>query len=102
MLSQVSHVKYPHVALLEYVSNDQLPRDTRIFAPFDGVSAGDVPLDHANKDRFSGAASSAAAKAICNALTDDPLRPSTNRDHSHVINPDVTGSRPRLQRTVAY
>ena len=38
------------MTLVEYVSNDQLPRGTRIFAPFDGVSAGDVPLDHANKD----------------------------------------------------
>ena len=70
----------------------------------DGVSAVYVPLDEADSNRVTGVVASAAAKAMGNALADEPLLIFTNRDSDqlHIVMPDLTGSRPRLQRIVAH
>ena len=84
--------------------NDQLPGEAYIVARRDGVSAVYVPLDEASSNRVTGAVASAAAKAIGNALADEPLLLFTNRegDQLHIIRPDLVGSRPMLQRIVAH
>ena len=84
--------------------NSQLPEEAHIVARRDGVSAVYVPLGAADSNRVTGAAASAAAKTIGNALADDSLLLFTNRDGDqlHIIKPDLTGSRPRLQRIVAH
>ena len=84
--------------------NDQLPDEAHIVARRDGVSLVYIPLDNANSNRVTGAVASAAAKTVGNVLDDDLLLLFTNRDGDqlHIVNPDLTGSRPRLQRIVAY
>ena len=84
--------------------NDQLPSEAYIVARRDGVSAVYVPLDGADSNRVTGVVASAAAKAMGNTLADEPLLLFTNRDGDqlHIIRPDLAGSRPRLQRIVAY
>ena len=68
------------------------------------VSAVYVPLDGADSNRVTGIVASAAAKAMGNALADEPLLLFTNRDGDqlHIIRPDLTDSRPRLQRIAAH
>ena len=89
---------------LESAGNNQLPTEARIVARRDGVSAVYVPLDEADSNRVTGVVASAAAKAMGNALADEPLLLFTNRDSDqlHIVMPDLTGSRPRLQRIVAH
>ena len=89
---------------LESAGNNQLPKEAHVVARRDGVSAVYVPLDDAGSNRVTGATASAAAKAIGNALADDPLLLFINRDSDqlHIISPDLAGSRPRLQRIVAH
>ena len=84
--------------------NDQLPSEAYIVARRDGVSAVYVPLDGADSNRVTGVVASAAAKAMGNTLADEPLLLFTNRDGDqlHIVMPDLTGSRPRLQRIVAH
>ena len=89
---------------LQPVSNQQLPEEAYIVARRGGVSVVYVPLDDANTNRVTGAAASAAAKAIGNVLADDPLLLFTNRDGDqlHIIRPDLSGSRTKLQRIVSH
>ena len=89
---------------LTSAGNDQLPDEAHIVARRDGVSLVYVPLDNANTNRVTGAVASAAAKTIGNVLDDDLLLLFTNRDRDqlHMVNPDLTSSRPRLQRIVAH
>ena len=89
---------------LTSAGNDQLPYEAHIVARRDGVSLVYIPLDNAGSDRVTGAVASAAAKTVGNVLDDDLLLLFTNRarDQLHIVNPDLTGSRPRLQRIVAY
>ena len=89
---------------LNSAGNDQLPDEAHIVARRDGVSLVYIPLDNAGNDRVTGAVASAAAKTVGNVLDDDLLLLFTNRDRNqlHIVNPDLTGSRPRLQRIVAY
>ena len=84
--------------------NDQLPDEAYIVARRDGVSAVYVPLDGADSNRVTGVVASAAAKAMGNALADETLLLFTNRDGDqlHIIRPDLTDSRPRLQRIAAH
>ena len=84
--------------------NDQLPDEAYIVARRDGVSAVYVPLDGADSNRVTGVVASAAAKAMGNALADEPLLLFTNKDGDqlHIISSDLAGSRPRLQRIVAH
>ena len=61
-------------------------------------------LDNADTNRVNGIVVSAAAKALGNVLADDLLLVFTNRDRDqlHIISPDLSGNRPKLQRLVAY
>ena len=89
---------------LESSGNAQLPNDAHLAARRDGVTVAYIPLDDAPTNRVNGIVASAAAKALGNILADDLLLVFTNRDRDqlHVISPDLSGSRPKLQRLVAY
>ena len=70
-----------------------LPSDARLLARRDGVSALYIPLDGADGNRVTGG-----------AVADEPLLLFTSRDRDelHVIYPDLSGSRPSLQRMVFH
>ena len=89
---------------LESAGNAQLPRDAYLAARRDGVTIAYIPLDDAPTNRVNGIVASAAAKALGNILADDLLLVFTNRDRDqlHIISPDLSSSRPKLQRLVAY
>ena len=89
---------------LESAGNAQLPKDAHVAARRDGVTVAYIPLDNADTNRVNGIVVSAAAKALGNILADDLLLVFTNRgrDQLHIISPDLSGSRPMLQRLVAY
>ena len=89
---------------LESAGNTQLPKDAYLAARRDGVTVAYIPLDDAPTNRVNGIVASAAAKALGNILADDLLLVFTNRDRDqlHIISPDLSGSRPKLQRLVAY
>ena len=89
---------------LHNAGNNQLPQEAHLIARRDGVSVVYVSLDSADSNRVTGAAASAAARALGNVLADNLLLLFTNRDNDqlHFINPDLSGSRPKLQRIVAY
>ena len=89
---------------LNSAGNDQLPGEAHIVARRDGVSLVYISLDNASSNRVTGAVASAAAKTVGNVLDDDLLLLFTNRDRDqlHMVNPDLTGTRPRLQRIVAH
>ena len=85
-------------------ADPNLPPDARLLARRDGVSTLYIPLDHAEGNQATGAVASAAARVIGNVIADEPLLLFTNRDRDelHVIYPDLSGSRPNLQRMVAH
>ena len=89
---------------LEPSRNAQLPKDAHVAARRDGVTVAYIPLDDAPTNRVNGIVVSAAAKTLSNILSDDLLLLFTNRDMDqlHIISPDLSGSRPKLQRLVAY
>ena len=89
---------------LESAGNAQLPKDAYLAAHRDGVTVAYIPLDNADTNRVNGIVVSAAAKALSNILADDLLLVFTNRDRDqlHIISPDLSGNRPKLQRLVAY
>ena len=89
---------------LESAGNTQLPKDAYLAARRDGVTVAYIPLDNADTNRVNGIVASAAAKALGNVLGDDLLLVFTNRDRNqlHIIRPDLSGTRPKLQRLVAY
>ena len=89
---------------LESAGNSQLPKNAHIAARRDGISVAYIPLDDTPTNRVTGAVASAAAKAIGNVLEDDLLLLFTNRDRDqlHIISPDLTGARTKLQRLVAH
>ena len=89
---------------LESAGNAQLPKDAHVAARRDGVTVAYIPLDDAPTNRVNGIVVSAAAKALGNVLADDLLLIFTNRerDQLHIISPDLSGIRPKLQRLVAY
>ena len=79
--------------------------DARLLARRDGMSALYIPLDGADGNRGTGAVASAAARVTGDTpLTDEPLLLFTSRDRDelHVIYPDLSGSRPKLQRMVFH
>ena len=85
-------------------ADTNLPADARLLARRDGISALYVPLDEADGNNVTSAVASAAAKVIGDTIADEPLLLFTSRDHDqlHVIYPDLSGSRPALQRMVAH
>ena len=89
---------------LESAGNAQLPADAHIAARRDGVSVAYIPLDNATTNKVNGIVASEAAKVLGNILADDLLLVFTNRDRDqlHIISPDLSGRRPKLQRLVAY
>ena len=89
---------------LHNVGNHQLPAEAHLIARRDGVSVVYVSLDSADTNRVTGAVASSAAKALGNVIADNLLLLFTSRDNDqlHFINPDLSGSRPKLQRIVAY
>ena len=89
---------------LQNAGNHQLPAEGYLIARRDGVSVVYVSLDSADTNRVTGAAASAAAKALGNVIADNLLLLFTSRDNDqlHFINADLSGSRAKLQRIVAY
>ena len=89
---------------LESSGNSQLPKDAHVAARRDGITVAYIPLDDAPTNRVNGIVASAAAKTLGNILSDDLLLIFTNRDMDqlHIISPDLSGSRPKLKRLVAY
>ena len=92
-----------------------LPSDARLLVRRNGVSVLYIPLlgpaeaDDAGDgnrggNRVTGAIASAAAKVIGDTIADEPLLlfTSGDREQLHVIYPNLSGSRPALQRMVAY
>ena len=81
-----------------------LPPDARLLARRGGFSVLYIPLEQADDNRVKTTMASAAAKVIGDQITEEPLLLFTNRDcdELHIIYPDLSGSRPRLQRMVAH
>ena len=81
-----------------------LPSDARLLARRGGFSVLYIPLEQADDNRVTTTTASAAAKVIGDEISDEPLLLFTNRDcdELHIIYPDLSGSRPRLQRMVAH
>ena len=88
---------------LHNARNEDLPSDAHLIASRDGTSAVYIPLTDAETDRVTAAAANAAARALNDTLAGDLLLLFTNQasDQFHIIRPDLTQSRPRLQRMVA-
>ena len=81
-----------------------LPPDARLLAHRGGFSVLYIPLEQADDNRVKTTTASAAAKVIGDQIAEEPLLLFTNRDcdELHIIYPDLSGSRPRLQRMVAH
>ena len=81
-----------------------LPPDARLLARRGGFSILYIPLEQADDNRVKTTTASAAAKVIGDQIAEEPLLLFTNRDcdELHIIYPDLSGSRPRLQRMVAH
>ena len=88
---------------LHSARNGDLPSDARLIASRDGTSVVYIPLTNADTDRITATAVNAAARSLRDTLSDDLLLLLTNRsaDQFHIIRPDLTHARPRLQRMVA-
>ena len=85
-------------------NSDQLPTDAHIVGRRSGVTVAYIPLGNANTNRVTAAVAIAATRMLASALDDQLLLLFTNRDGDqlHIISPDLAGSRPKLQRLVAY
>ena len=81
-----------------------LPHDARLLARRGGFSVLYIPLEQADDNRVKTTTASAAAKVIGDQIAEEPLLLFTNRDcdELHIIYPDLSGSRPKLQRMVAH
>ena len=88
---------------LHNARNDNLPSDAHLIASRDGASAVYIPLTDAETDRVTTAAVNAAARSLNDTLAGDLLLLFTNQtgDQFHIIRPDLSQARPRLQRMVA-
>ena len=88
---------------LHNARNEELPSDAHLIASRDGTSAVYIPLTDADTDRITAATVNAAARALNDTLAGDLLLLFTNQavDQFHIIRPDLTQARPRLQRMVA-
>ena len=81
-----------------------LPHDARLLARRGGFSVLYIPLEQADDNRVKTTTASAAAKVIGDQIAEEPLLLFTNRDcdELHIIYPDLSDSRPKLQRMVAH
>ena len=81
-----------------------LPSDARLLARRGGFSVLYIPLDGTDDNRVKTATAAAAAKLIDESIEDEPLLLFSNRDcdELHIIYPDLSSSRPLLQRMVAH
>ena len=88
---------------LHNARNDNLPSDANLIASRDGASAVYIPLTDAETDRVTTAAVNAAARSLNDTLAGDLLLLFTNQtgDQFHIIRPDLSQARPRLERMVA-
>ena len=88
---------------LHNARNENLPSDAHLIASRDGASAVYIPLTDAETDRVTTAAVNAAARSLNDTLAGDLLLLFTNQtgDQFHIIRPDLSQARPRLQRMVA-
>ena len=103
----VETLDFDHADLLVALgaANDpNLPPDSRLLARRGGLSVLYIPLEQADDNRVKTTTASAAAKVIGDQIAEEPLLLFTNRDcdELHIIYPDLSGSRPRLQRMVAH
>ena len=89
---------------LAAVNDPSVPTDARLLARRDGLSVLYIPLDGADENRVKTATASSAAKAVGDAIADEPLLLFTSRDcdQLHIIYPDLSTSQTRLQRLVAH
>ena len=89
----------PDDRLIPLDAGSGLPRDARLVARRDGVSAVYVDL---SGDRVTNRDATAAARSLSEVLGDDLLLLFTNGpcDQFHVIHPSFSGSRPALSRMV--
>ena len=89
--------------LLHSAQSDNLPSDARLIANRDGTSAVYIPPANAETNRITAAAVNAAARSLSDTLAGDLLLLFTNGagDEFHIVRPDLTHARPRLQRMVA-
>ena len=87
---------------LHNARNDNLPSDAHLIASRDGTSAVYIPLTDADTDRITAATVNATARALDDTLAGDLLLLFTNQagDQFHIIRPDLSQARPRLQRMV--
>ena len=87
---------------LHNARNENLPSDAHLIASRDGASAVYIPLTDADTDRVTTAAVNAAARSLNDTLAGDLLLLFTNQtgDQFHIIRPDLSQARPRLQRMV--
>ncbi len=83
--------------------DDNLPSDARLIASRDGTSAVYVALTNADTDRITAAAVNSAVRSLSDTLSDELLLLFVNRsgDQFHIIRPDLSKARPRLQRMIA-
>ncbi len=88
---------------LQAARDGNLPSDARLVASRDGTSVVYVALTNADTDRITAAAVNSAARSLGDTLSDDLLLLFANRrgDQFHIIRPDLSHARPRLQRMVA-
>ena len=89
---------------LHSAHNDNLPPDASLIANRDGTTAVYIPPPaNAETNRITAAAVNAVARSLNETLAGDLMLLITNGagDEFHIVRPDMTHSRPRLQRMVA-
>ena len=88
---------------LQAARGGRIPSDAHLVASRDGTSVVYVALTNVDTDRITATAVNAAARSLGDTLSDDLLLLFANRsgDQFHIIHPDLSHSRPRLQRMVA-
>lgn len=87
---------------LHSAQNDTLPLDAQLIANRCGTSAVYVPPSSADTKRITASIVNAAARSLDDALDGDLLLLFTNGvgNEFHIVRPDLTQTRPRLQRMV--
>ena len=89
--------------LYHCAGTNNLPSDARLIANRDGTSAVYIPPADADTNRITATAVKAAARSLNETLAGDLLLLFSNGagNEFHIVRPDLTHARPRLQRMVA-